>query len=187
MNGFKRLGFMPGQNALIYGAGPIGLLFAKLLKASGASCVMLCETAPARLDFARKFSGADRVADTSSEDARQVILYAAGRGCADIIVDTTGVMFEAAIAHAAAEGKILLFGINDRAKQNVRQYDITRKELQVIGSYATHLTFPNVIKLLTNNVLDLKPLLTHRVTLDDLPDGIETLRRGDAMKVVVYP
>ncbi|MDR1481431.1 MAG: alcohol dehydrogenase catalytic domain-containing protein [Synergistaceae bacterium] len=187
MNGFKRLGFMPGQNVLIYGAGPIGLLFAKLMKTSGASCVMLCETRPARLDFAREFSGADRVADTSSEDARQVIFGATGRYCADIIVDTTGSMFEAAIAHAAAEGKILLFGINDKASQNVRQYDITRKELQVIGSYATHLTFPNVIKLLSNNVLDLKPLLTHRVTLEELPDGIEALRRGEAMKVVVYP
>ena len=41
--------------------------------------------------------------------------------------------------------------------------------------------------MMSNQVLDLLPLLTHRLTLEELPEGIEMLRRGEAMKVVIHP
>lgn len=187
MNGFKRLGFLPGQSVMILGAGPIGLLFAKLFKAAGASYVMVSEMASSRIDFARKYSGVDRVVDGNTEDAAAAVLELTGRGGVDIVVDTVGTLIDAAIKLAAYEGKILLFGINDRLNQTIKQYEITRKELTLYSSYATHLTFPYVANLLANNVLDVEPLLTHKVSLEDLPEGIEKLRRGEAMKVVAYP
>lgn len=187
MNGFKRLGFLPGQSVLIYGAGPIGLLFAKLCKAAGASYVMLSETAQKRIEFAKENAGADYVIDSKVEKSGEMIQKVTGQEGADIVIDTVGVLLESAIEDVAVEGKILLFGINDRLSQTIKQYDITRKEIQIISSYATHYTFPYVIKMLSNNVLDLLPLLTNRMTLEELPDGIEMLRQGEAMKVVVYP
>lgn len=187
MNGFKRLHFMPGQSVLIYGAGPIGLLFAKLCKAAGASFVFISETAPFRIDFSKKFSGADRVIDSGNEDVAAVVKSITGQDGADVVIDTVGMLFDKAIVDVAVEGTILLFGINDRMSQTIKQFDITRKEVTVVSSYATHLTFPYVAKLMSNQVLDLLPLLTDRITLEELPDGIEKLRRGEAMKVVVYP
>ena len=187
MNGFKRLGFLPGQSVLIYGAGPIGLLFAKLCKAAGASYVFLSETAQFRREFAAKNSGADYVIDSANENVQDVIRRVSGQTGADVVIDTVGVLFASAIQDVAVEGKILLFGINDRASQTIKQYDITRKEVSVLSSYATHYTFPYVAKMLSNHVLDLLPLLTNRVTLEQLPEGIEMLRRGEAMKVVAYP
>jgi threonine dehydrogenase-like Zn-dependent dehydrogenase len=187
MNGFKRLDFLPGKNAFILGAGPIGLLFTKLLKASGSSRVIVSEAASARIKFAREKSGADYVIDALQEDIEKVMGSNFGENGADIVIDTVGMLFETALKYVTCDGKILLFGINDRMRQDIRQFDITRKELTVIGSYATHLTFPPVIKMLENNVLDLKPLITNKVKLEELPEGIECLRRGEAMKVVVYP
>lgn len=187
MNGFKRLHFMPGQSVLIYGAGPIGLLFAKLCKAAGASFVFLSEMAPFRIDFARERSGADRVINSATEDAGAIVRGMTGQTGADIVIDTVGMLFDKAIADVAVEGTILLFGINDRMSQTVKQYDITRKEVTIVSSYATHYTFPYVAKMMSNQVLDLLPLLTHRLTLEELPEGIEMLRRGEAMKVVVHP
>lgn len=187
MNGFKRLHFIPGQSVLIYGAGPIGLLFAKLCKAAGASFVFVSEAAPFRIEFARTHSGADRVINSKSEDAAAIVKEISGQAGADIVIDTVGTLFDKAIADVAVEGTILLFGINDRMTQTIKQYDITRKEITVVSSYATHFTFPYVAKMISNQVLDLLPLLTNKISLDDLPEGIEMLRRGEAMKVVVYP
>ena len=172
---------------LIYGAGPIGLLFAKLCKAAGASFVFLSEMAPFRIDFARERSGADRVINSATEDAGAIVREMTGQTGADIVIDTVGMLFDKAIADVAVEGTILLFGINDRMSQTVKQYDITRKEVTIVSSYATHYTFPYVAKMMSNQVLDLLPLLTHRLTLEELPEGIEMLRRGEAMKVVVHP
>ncbi|MGI6175055.1 MAG: zinc-dependent alcohol dehydrogenase [Christensenellales bacterium] len=187
MNGFKRLGFLPGQSVLIMGAGPIGLLFAKLFKAAGASHVLISEMVSKRIDFAREHAGVDRVIDGNTEDPGEIIAKLTGRSGVDIVVDTVGTLVNSAIQYAAYEGKILLFGINDQLFQTIKQYEITRKELTLYSSYATHLSFPYVINMLSNNVLEVESLLTHKVSLEELPEGIEMLRRGDAMKVVVYP
>ncbi|MEM5768325.1 MAG: zinc-binding dehydrogenase, partial [Bacillota bacterium] len=187
LNGFKRLRFVPGQTVMVLGAGPIGLLFTKLAKAAGASTVVLTEIAPFRIDFARKNSGATRVIDLNSEDIGHILTDINGTPEADVVIDTVGTQFAAAVQYAAYEGTILLFGVNDQVSQTIKQYTITRKELTVVSSYATFNTFPLVEKMLSNDVLDLKPLLTHRVDLEALPEGIEMLRRGEAMKVVVYP
>ena len=187
LNGFKRLKFVPGQTVVVLGAGPIGLLFTKLAKAAGASTVVLTEIAPFRIDFARKNSGATRVIDLNTEDIGEVLTGINGAPEADVVIDTVGTQFVTAVQYAAYEGTILLFGVNDQVSQTIKQYSITRKELTVVSSYATFNTFPLVEKMLSNDVLDLKPLLTHRVDLEALPAGIEMLRRGEAMKVVVYP
>lgn len=187
MNGFKRLGFLPGNSVLIYGAGPIGLLFAKLCRAAGASFVFMSEASPNRKQFAAEHSGADCVFDPNVDNIGAEVERISGQKGADIVIDTVGMLFASAIEDVAVEGKILLFGINDRATQTIKQFNITFKEVTVLSSYATHYTFPYVAKILAGEVLDLLPLLTNRVTLEELPEAIETLRRGEAMKVVVYP
>lgn len=187
MNGFKRLHFMPGESVLIYGAGPIGILFAKLFKAAGAGFVMMTEVAPFRRKFASENSGADCVIDPTVQKAADILFERTGQKGADNVVDTVGTLLASAIDDVAVEGKILLFGLNDRETQTVKQYDLIHKEACIMTSYATHLTFPYVVKMMTGNILDLLPLLTTRVTLEELPEGIEKLRRGEAMKVVVYP
>ena len=110
-----------------------------------------------------------------------------GTDLADVVVDTVGTQIVPAIEHAAYEGKVLLFGINDSVTQTIRQYAITRKELTIVSSYATFNTFPLVEKMLASHAINLDNLLTHRMELRDLGKGLDMLRHGEAMKVVVYP
>lgn len=187
LNGFNRLNFVSGQSIMILGAGPIGLLFGKLAKAAGASVVAMTEMAPFRVEFAKKHSGADRIINIAEEDIGEVIEQLTGKKEVNVVIDTVGTQINTAIKYCAYEGKVLLFGINDSVSQTLKQYDITRKELTIYSSYATFNTFPLVEKMLSNNILDLKDLITHRVQLENLPKGIEMLRKGEAMKVVVYP
>ena len=186
-NGFRRLQFLPGQSVLILGAGPIGLLFARLFRAAGAGAVIVSEVAPFRLNFAKEYAGADAVVNSAAEDIGECIRRVTGRPLADVVVDTVGTQIVPAIEHAAYEGKVLLFGINDSVTQTIRQYAITRKELTIVSSYATFNTFPLVEKMLASHAINLDTLLTHRMELRDLGKGLDMLRHGEAMKVVVYP
>ena len=65
------------------------------------------------------------------------------------------------------------------------QSRITRGEIQVIGAYLGRNVFPSAIRLLEQGRLDLEPLVTHRVRLEELPWALERLRAGKAAKVVV--
>lgn len=186
MNGFKRLNLLPGQSVVVLGAGPIGLYFSKICKAAGAGSVIITEMMDFRIDFAKENSDADYVIDTKAEDLKAKV-YEILNGGADIVVDTVGVLFPQAIECVKNEGKILLFGINDRAQQTIRQYDIVHKEITVVASYATHNTFPMVIEMLSKNVVNLDSLLTHKYPLEKLQEAVDVAREGKGVEVVVYP
>jgi len=81
-----------------------------------------------------------------------------------------------------------LFGVNARAETVLRQFDITDNELDVLGSYIFDNTlFPRVIKVLESGTLPLNRLVTHRVPIDQIYEGIQLLRKGEALKVIVTP
>jgi (R,R)-butanediol dehydrogenase/meso-butanediol dehydrogenase/diacetyl reductase len=82
-------------------------------------------------------------------------------------------------------GRILLFGMNANASAEVRQFDVTRDELTVFGSYVGVNTFPKATRILEQGVVDLSPMITHRVPLEELPTAVEAIRSGRAVKAVV--
>lgn len=89
VNGLKKVNVRPGDSVVIIGAGPIGLMIAMLLDASGASDVYILETAAFRIDFARKLNPKWRVIDPINENADEIIMRETGIG-ADFVFDVTG-------------------------------------------------------------------------------------------------
>jgi threonine dehydrogenase-like Zn-dependent dehydrogenase len=80
---------------------------------------------------------------------------------------------------------MLLFGVDARARAEIAQEHITRDELTVIGSFVGQDVFPDAIRLLEQGRIDLTPLVTHRIGLDELPAAVDELRAGRAVKVEV--
>lgn len=187
LNGYNRLGFLPGRSVLIYGAGPIGIMFSKLLRAVGAGAIVLTELSPGRAAHARSCAGADRVVAPGGQAVGDALFELTGRRGADVVIDAVGSLFGDAVRDAAFEGTVLLFGVNDQVTQTVRQFDITRKELKIVASFATEHTFLHAIRVLESGILNWDGLITHRVELSGLPKAIEQQRSGEATKVVVYP
>ena len=64
---------------------------------------------------------------------------------------------------------------------------MTKYELQILGTYIARGTFPQAVRLLEAGRLDFGRLVTHRVPLRDIHHGIDLLRRGEAVKVAVFP
>jgi 2-desacetyl-2-hydroxyethyl bacteriochlorophyllide A dehydrogenase len=181
VHGVARAKVFPGETVAVLGAGPVGLMFVALLRLAGATVVAV-EPAAERAELARRL-GADRVVDP--EDAASAVQEATGGLGADAAVDAVGTQLPAALGLVRKAGRIVLFGMNAGATAELAQYPITRNELTVAGAYVGEGVFPRAIALLEQGRLDLEPLITDRIALAQLPDAIERMRAGHAVKVQV--
>ncbi len=186
VGGTEKVRLQPGETVAILGAGPVGLMFELVFKAAGAGKIIMTDIAPYRLDYARKL-GADVVVNVKNEDPVAVTREATGGRGVDVVVDAVGSLLPQAIEQAAVGGKIVLFGMNQQAYPQVHQFDITRKELTVMGTYIGINTFPKAIRMLESGVVKPSALTTHTLPLARILEGIAALRAGEGIKVVITP
>lgn len=185
MNGNSKIKLQPGENVVILGAGPIGLLYTTLLKLNGAGKLIVVEVNPFRAGKAKEL-GADVVINPKEENLKERVLAETGIG-ADVTVEAVGSMLNDAIAVTRRGGRALLFGMNSNAKYEFKQFDITRNEISILGTYISNNSFPAVIRLLESGRLNLAPMLTHHIPLDRIGEGIEIMKRGEGIEVVINP
>lgn len=181
----QRLNVHPGEVVVVLGAGPIGLLFVQMFKASGAGKIIVSEISEYRAKFACQ-SGASRVVNPLQDNLERIVKEETLVG-ADVVVDAVGTLFRSAMAIVRRGGRILLFGQNYQARTQLAQNDITRNELTVMGSFIARFTFPTAIKIIESKVLNLEKLITDKLPLEDIHKGIEAMRKGEAIKVIITP
>jgi threonine dehydrogenase-like Zn-dependent dehydrogenase len=183
INGTQKLKLHPGESVVVLGAGPIGLLFIQMFKAAGAGKILVGEISSYRSEYALKL-GADVVINPEKENLQQAVKEETGLG-ADVAVDTVGSLFRQAVEVVRLGGKILLFGMNQHARPPIKQYDITRNEITVMGTYIALNTFPLAVKTIERGVLDLEALISHKISLKEIHEGLNALKEGRATKVLV--
>ena len=166
VHGVRQARPFPGETALVIGAGPIGLMFVALLRLAGLR-VGVAEPSEERTELARELG---------AEDLDEA---------ADIVVDAVGSQLATALERVAKGGRVLLFGVNAQARSELAQERITRDELTILGSFVGQDVYPDAIRLLEGGRLDLEPLVTHRIALEELPGAVDELRAGRAGKVEV--
>ena len=181
----SKVKIQPGESALILGGGPAGLAFLLFFKAAGAGPIIVSQRSSFRREYARKL-GADLVLDPQEDSIQEKVMEATGLG-ADVVVDAVGSLFPDTIDLVAKGGKVLLFGMNEQAIGPIRQNDITRNEIAVLGTYVGINRFPAVIKALESGVLKPSVMTTHQLPLERIFDGLEALKGGQAIKVILTP
>lgn len=186
MGAVNKIRLLPGQTALILGAGPIGLYFTMLLKSNGAGKVIVSEPSQFRAEYAKK-CGADVVIDPTKENLEERVKELTGGLGADATVDAVGVLIEDAIKCTARAGNIVLFGQNGAVREEICQNDITRNGLNVYGNYIGLFTFTSTVKLLDANLLPVEKIITHKLPLSEFGKGLEAMRSGKALEVILYP
>lgn len=182
----KKIKLIAGESVLVLGAGPIGLLFAQLLIANGAGKVFVSETSELRREYAMKI-GVTKCFNPMEVNLEEEILKETGGLGVNVTVDAVGVLLDDALHATRPGGRILLFGQNFAKTQTICQNNITRKSLTVIGNYIGDFTLPAVADVLESGIIEPEKLISHRFDLEHFAEGLDIMRKGQAMKVAIYP
>ena len=191
LNGQEIAGVGEGDEVVVLGAGPIGCLHVRLARARGARSVTLIDVTQLRLDLAAR-SEPDAMINGSEEDAVETVRKLTdGRG-ADVVITATGAgpAQEQALEMAARRGRISLFGGLPKDKPIIR-FDsnlVHYRELFVVGAYGSAPRHNrDALGLISGGDVVVDDLITHRLPLDEVKEGIATVTTGEGLKVVVGP
>lgn len=183
VSGARLASVQAGETVAVVGAGPLGLLFCALLDLGGATVVAI-EPSPLRRSLALTM-GAVAALDPQADDLLGRVADLTDGFGADATIDAVGSQLATCIHLVRKAGRVVLSGLDLQARVEIAQSRIARDELQVFGASAGRNVFPMAIRLLEQGRLDLEPVVTHRVRLEQLPWALERLRASKAGKVIV--
>ena len=177
----------PGEQAVVFGAGPIGLA-TTLAAASAGARVTTIDPVPARRDLAKRL-GAERVTWASNavlED--EVTDWTSGDG-PPLVIETSGetAVLPQAVDLVSAAGRVVVVGMSS-GDAPIRPGAFPEKEIDVIGSScATAEDFLNAVRLVSANRASLAALFSHHFPLTRAADAFKFAmnRPPDAIKIVV--
>jgi 2-desacetyl-2-hydroxyethyl bacteriochlorophyllide A dehydrogenase len=187
VHALKRFHLAPGDQTLLFGAGPMGLLLVQALRHYGAGGVVVVEKQPERLALAEKM-GATAVV-TAGPDQDEHLRALAPRGFASV-VDATGVpaVIERAFRYLRPRGQYLQFGVApNHAKVTLSPYDIFKNDWTIVGSFALCYTFLPAIAWLAGGIIDVGPLVSHTLPMSQFRSGFDEFAAGRTLKVHIVP
>lgn len=171
-----------GDNVVIYGAGTIGMIIAQWAKLAGASKVILIDIDETKVEFAKKV-GLEFVCNSLKEDSKKYIENNLDGKLADVVVEATGssAAFNQCVDSIRTFGKVVLLGNpHSEMKMDQKVYDhFMRKEGQIVSIFnSVYERYPKnewkvTAAALASGELDLKPLITHRVSIENLKDAFD--------------
>lgn len=166
------------QEALIFGAGPMGLLMGLTLKQRGVAQVTFCDISESRLDLAASF-GFAAVAAGSGDLAQW-------HHRADLVVEATGVPAVAAnmTAYIANGGRGLFFGVcPSEAQIDIAPFEMFRRQLTLAGSHSLNHNIPQAIAVLADIGAQVDKVVSHQASLQEISQFLATKPPSDSLKV----
>ena len=175
-----------GEDVLITGAGPIGIMAAAIAKKIAARHIVITDVNPYRLALARKL-GIEHAINVAETDIASVMQKLGMQEGFDVGLEMSGNMraLNDMLEAMNNGGKVALLGI----PPGEAQIDLTRvvfKGLTLKGIYGREMfeTWYKMIALIQEG-LDLSPLITHRFSVEDFQQGFDVMRSGESGKVVL--
>ncbi|MEH3118198.1 MAG: L-threonine 3-dehydrogenase [Methylorubrum populi] len=175
-----------GEDVLITGAGPIGIMSAAVARHVGARHVVITDINPTRLSLAGEVADVVPV-DVSKEDLASVRARLGIKEGFDVGLEMSGApaAFEQMVEHLVMGGKIAMLGIPTRPSP-VDWTKLVFKMLTVKGIYGREMfeTWHKMLAMLQSG-LDVRKVITHRLPVDDYARGFELMAKGDCGKIVL--
>jgi len=182
LHGVRSLAPRLGDSAVVIGGGTMGCLFVRLLQANGVRPIWVIDPLPPRRELATSL-GATGALSSASE--YMDLCQSAGASRPSLVVDAVGACLAEAVDIVADGGRVLLFGINASRTATVRQFDITVRELTLVGSVAASFTMDAAVRLIEAERSLFEALPLAEFPLEQIAHGIEQARSGAVLKAVI--
>ena len=176
-----------GEDVLITGAGPIGIMAAAVARHAGARHVVITDINPDRLRLAEHVCPNLRAVDATNEDLRDVMDALGMKQGFDVGLEMSGSQqaLDQMVESLIMGGKIALLGIPPGTSP-VDWSRIVFKAITIKGVYGREMfeTWYKMIAMLQNG-LDVSRVITHRMPAEEFTDGFEAMKSGRSGKVVL--
>lgn len=166
------------ETAVIFGAGPMGLLMGSALKTLGIDQVTFVDIAESRLELAASF-GFDCCRSGSEELEKW-------HHQADLVIEATGVPAVAnTITNYMANGaKGLFFGVcPSDARIEISPFEIFRRQLTLAGSHSLNHNIPRALEVVSSLGSSIDPVVSHRLSLEEISTILATRPPEGSLKV----
>jgi len=163
-----RSGLRAGQDVVVLGAGPIGLMTLQAARAAGAGAITVVDLDAHRLEVARAL-GATETVDAAREDAQeQVMALTGGRGV-DVVFEAAGSPRTAALAvHLARRGgRVTMIGLPPEDNVPYPLVAAMAREVDIVTVFRYANVYPAALALVAQGRVDVKSLITHRFPLEE--------------------
>lgn len=178
------------KSVSVFGAGPIGIMSAMVARASGANLIIIVEPDEYRRELARKV-GFEHVINPLEIDPVEYIMDHTGGLGVDVFLEMSGAQkaIEQGLKSTRKGGRVSFLGIPKSHITLDFAEDIVFRGLKMYGINGRLMfeTWYKVKALLDSGLVDLKPLITHRFTFDEVDKAMELLINRKAGKIVLYP
>ncbi|MDD3164353.1 MAG: alcohol dehydrogenase catalytic domain-containing protein [Oscillospiraceae bacterium] len=174
-----------GAQVLVIGDGPIGQLAAQLANLAGASRVILAGSWDEKLEIAKQCG----IADTINYHREDVAQRAAEltHGGPEIIIETSGnnSALDSAVRALKPTGRIVAVSWYNGATLEVAMNTLIVKDAALIGSLASPNSFEPVLRYMAAGKLNVQPLITHVMPMEQLADVVKLVREKKEMRIKI--
>ena len=185
-----RPGNVAGKNVLITGAGPVGVLAVGVARVFGATKIIVSEPNRYRRELALEM-GADEVINPLENNLIESVQELTTGVGVDFAAEMSGndKALKGALKSVTAGGSIALLGLPDEEVSLDLTSDLIFKGINMIGITGREMfrTWHIAARLIKEERIDLKPVITHKFPLEDYEKGMDLMTSGNCGKIVLIP
>ncbi|MFC0273327.1 NAD(P)-dependent alcohol dehydrogenase [Metabacillus herbersteinensis] len=179
-----------GETVVIMGMGPIGLVTVAAAKMAGAKMIIGVDLEQTRLDVAKEM-GATHTINLRKENLEEKVReYTNGFGL-DLAIETAGNQnaVQGTIASVRRGGRVTIVGMSPQDEVPMSISNIVDKEIDIMGVFRYHHTYPKAIEMLANKEIDIEKIITNQYTLADTAEAFEKAihDKTNTLKIMIYP
>ena len=179
----RRAGELLGKRVLVAGSGPIGGMCILAARRAGAAEIVVVDLSDNALAYASRL-GADVTIKAENGDALEQ--YQGGKGYFDVMYECSGAPQALASGMRAMRPRGVVMQLGLGGDMQVPMMTLTAKELDLRGSFRFHEEFAMAVKLMLDGLIDVKPLISHTLPLNDAVQAFDIAGdRSKAMKTLI--
>ena len=180
----------PGSTVAVLGCGGVGQSVVQGARIAGATRIVAVDTAALKRETALALGATDAVDPRVTDPVEAVRALTGGRGV-DYAFEVAGVetTLTAAYEMTRRGGTMVMVAIQPTAAFSWTPFDAVRNEKRVLGcwygSAEVRRDFPRLIELAATGRLDVAAMVSRRIALDDVNDGLAAIERGEVIRSVI--
>jgi S-(hydroxymethyl)glutathione dehydrogenase / alcohol dehydrogenase len=180
----------PGSSVAVLGCGGVGQSVVQGARIAGATRIVAVDTAALKRETALALGATDAIDPRATDPVAAVQALTGGRGV-DYAFEVAGVeaTLTAAYEMTRRGGTMVMVAIQPTAAFSWTPFDAVRNEKRVLGcwygSAEVRRDFPRLIELAATGRLDVASMVSRRIALDDVNDGLAAIERGEVIRSVI--